>query len=119
MPANDVGLWVNAGNSYDLICTLREGDPINPSVNDSKKIKTLVSFAVGAGSPGQGRGWLTDPADLYALDAKQLLQLPGFAEKSAQNLLDGIAASMSQGLGRVLAGLTIRHVGVSNARLLA
>ena len=40
-------------------------------------------------------------------------------EKSAQNLLDGIAASKTQGLGSVLTGLTIRHVGVSNARLLA
>ncbi len=62
--ANDLGVWEKNATA-DLICPLREGDPINPSVLDSKKIKTLVSFAVGAGSPGQGRGWLTDPYGVY------------------------------------------------------
>ncbi|MFT3878629.1 MAG: NAD-dependent DNA ligase LigA [Gemmatales bacterium] len=57
--------------------------------------------------------------DLYELDLEKLLTLERMGEKSAQNLIDGIAASKTQGLGRVLAGLTIRHVGVSNARLLA
>ena len=65
------------------------------------------------------RGWLTDPADLYALDAKQLLQLPGFAEKSAQNLLDAIAASKQRPMWRLLVGLNIRRVGAHVAQLLA
>jgi DNA ligase (NAD+) len=65
------------------------------------------------------RGWLTDPADLYALDAKQLLQLPGFAEKSAQNLLDAIAASKQRPVWRLLVGLNIRRVGAHVAQLLA
>ena len=65
------------------------------------------------------RGWIADPADLYNLNATQLLQLPGFAEKSAQNLLDAIAASKQRPLWRLLVGLNIRRVGAHVAQLLA
>jgi DNA ligase (NAD+) len=65
------------------------------------------------------RGWLADPADLYALDSTQLLQLPGFAGKSAQNLLDAIAGSKQRPLWRLLVGLNIRRVGAHVAELLA
>jgi DNA ligase (NAD+) len=57
--------------------------------------------------------------DLYELTLEKLLTLERMGKKSAQNLIEGIAASKQQGLARVLTGLTIRHVGVSNARLLA
>ncbi len=77
--ATDLGVWEKNATD-DLICPLREGDSINPSVSGSKKIKTLVSFAVGAGSPGQGRGWLTDPYGVYMtalaiLDDKEKTQV--------------------------------------------
>jgi DNA ligase (NAD+) len=65
------------------------------------------------------RGWIADPADLYNLNATQLIQLPGFAEKSAQNLLDAIAASKQRPLWRLLVGLNIRRVGAHVAQLLA
>jgi DNA ligase (NAD+) len=65
------------------------------------------------------RGWSTDPADLYTLDATQLLQLPGFAEKSAQNLLASIEAAKDRPLWRLLVGLNIRRVGTHVAQLLA
>ena len=65
------------------------------------------------------RGWLADPADLYALDATHLVQLPGFAEKSAQNLLDAIAASKQRPFWRLLVGLNIRRVGAHVSQLLA
>lgn len=57
--------------------------------------------------------------DLYELTLESLMTLERMGQKSAQNLLDGIAKSKEQGLARVLTGLTIRHVGVSTARLLA
>jgi DNA ligase (NAD+) len=57
--------------------------------------------------------------DLYRLKLEQLLGLERMGKKSAQNLLDGIAASKDRGLARLLAGLSIRHVGVSVAELLA
>jgi DNA ligase (NAD+) len=59
------------------------------------------------------------PADLYRLTLEQLLTLERMGEKSAQNLLDGIAASKTRGLTRVLSGLGIPMVGDSVADLLA
>ena len=57
--------------------------------------------------------------DVYRLTLEQLLELERVGEKSAQNLLDGIAASKDRGLARLLGGLAIEHVGVSVAELLA
>jgi DNA ligase (NAD+) len=57
--------------------------------------------------------------DLYQLKLDDLLGLERMGEKSAQNLLDGIEASKSRGLSRLLTGLAIRHIGERNARLLA
>src|SRR5262249_45357987 len=57
--------------------------------------------------------------DLYRLNLGQLVELERMGEKSAQNLLDGLEASKQRGLGRVLAGLAIEHVGESVAELLA
>ncbi len=65
------------------------------------------------------RGMVKDVADLYALTASQLLELEGFKEKSAQNLLAGIEASKQQGLARTLFGLGVRHVGEIAAQTLA
>jgi DNA ligase (NAD+) len=57
--------------------------------------------------------------DVYRLTAEQLLGLERMGKKSAQNLLDGIAASKERGLTRVLTGLGIRHVGEHVAEILA
>ncbi len=57
--------------------------------------------------------------DLYRLTLDQLVELERMGEKSAQNLLDGLAASKERGLARVLAGLAIPHIGDSNADMLA
>jgi DNA ligase (NAD+) len=60
-----------------------------------------------------------DPADFYDLTLEQLSGLERMAEKSAQNVLDGIAASKKQDLWRLLFGLGILHVGAGSARSLA
>ncbi|MGI9189444.1 MAG: NAD-dependent DNA ligase LigA [Longimicrobiaceae bacterium] len=65
------------------------------------------------------RGLVHDVADLYALTTDDLLQLDGFAELSAKNLVDAIAASRDRGLARVLFGLGVRHVGATAAEILA
>ncbi|MBM3459663.1 MAG: NAD-dependent DNA ligase LigA [Armatimonadetes bacterium] len=64
------------------------------------------------------KGYLQDPADLYALTKEQLLSLDRMAERSAQNLLEAIAATRGRHPARVLFGLGIRHVGESVARAL-
>jgi DNA ligase (NAD+) len=60
-----------------------------------------------------------DPADLYDLTLEQLSGLERMAEKSAQNVLDGIAASRQADLWRLIFGLGILHVGAGGARALA
>jgi DNA ligase (NAD+) len=65
------------------------------------------------------RGWVTDPSDLYRLDEQSLAALPGFGERSAQNLLAALAASKDRPLARLLVGLSIHRVGTHVAQLLA
>ncbi len=64
-------------------------------------------------------GPVQDVGDLYSLTTEQLLQLEGFQQKSAENLIAGIEASKDRGLARVLFGLGVRHVGQTAAELLA
>jgi len=64
-------------------------------------------------------GLVRDVADLYDIAADQLLELEGFAKKSAEQLVASIAASKAQPLSRVIFGLGIRHVGATAAELLA
>src|SRR5690606_31218826 len=64
-------------------------------------------------------GMVRTPADLYRLRMQDLLTLERMGEKSAQNLLDAIAASRTSTLGRFLFALGIRNVGETTARDLA
>ncbi len=50
-------------------------------------------------------------SDLYYLKAEQLLPLERMAQKSVDNLLDGVEKSKSQPFEKVLFGLGIRHAG--------
>ncbi|MBU1260617.1 MAG: NAD-dependent DNA ligase LigA [Planctomycetes bacterium] len=65
------------------------------------------------------KGLVQDFADLYKLDIFALASLERMAQKSAQNVLDGIEKSKSQPLARLLAALGIRHIGIQNAEILA
>jgi len=58
-------------------------------------------------------------ADLFALRPEQLMELEGFAEKSATNLVASIAARKRPELRRFLVALGIPEVGVTVARDLA
>lgn len=60
-----------------------------------------------------------DVADLYSLTMDQLLAIERMGRKSAQNFLDGIQASKSRDLWRLIYGLGILHVGVGGAKALA
>ena len=57
--------------------------------------------------------------DLYRLTKEQLLELDGFQEKSASNVIAAIQASASLSFGRVLFGLNIPDVGWVTAQSLA
>ncbi len=56
--------------------------------------------------------------DLYRLTKEQLLELDGFQEKSASNVVDGIAGSRQIPFSRVLFGLNIPDVGWVTAQRL-
>lgn len=57
--------------------------------------------------------------DLYRLTEEQLLTLERMGSKSAINLIEGVAASKTRGLARVLNALSIRHVGSRVSQILS
>lgn len=60
-------------------------------------------------------GLVSDLADLYALNIKQVLKLDRFADLSARNLIAAIQNVKRPPLPRFLYGLGIRHVGAQTA----
>ncbi|MEY2739535.1 MAG: NAD-dependent ligase LigA [Bacteroidota bacterium] len=64
-------------------------------------------------------GLVTNYADLYALQKEQILPLERMAEKSAENLIQGIEKSKTIPFERVLYALGIRYVGETVAKKLA
>ncbi len=64
-------------------------------------------------------GLVPEIATLFDLTPDELLPLPGFAEKSAENLVAAIQAKREPELRRFLFGLGIPEVGVTVARDLA
>ncbi|PTX59746.1 DNA ligase (NAD+) [Kordia periserrulae] len=64
-------------------------------------------------------GLITNYADLYELTKEQIIPLERMAEKSAENLVNGIEASKNIPFERVLYALGIRYVGETVAKKLA
>jgi DNA ligase (NAD+) len=100
---------------------------INPFCG-AQKLERLRHFAAVMEIEGLGyatltqvidRGAVEDPSELYRLSAEQVIELEGFADKSAHNLVDRIAASRRPDLGRFLYALGIPQVGYATAQLLA
>jgi DNA ligase (NAD+) len=67
----------------------------------------------------QDRGLVKSAADFYRLTAEQLMELEGFAEISARNLVAAIEASKQRPFARVLFALGIEEVGEVTGRNLA
>ncbi len=64
-------------------------------------------------------GYVEDAADLFQVSKPQLLELEGFADRSAENLLASIAARRRVSLHRLVNALGIPHVGEHTAAALA
>jgi DNA ligase (NAD+) len=66
-------------------------------------------------------GWLEDLADVFRLPDRreEILQLPGWKDRSVEKLIDGIRAGSRRPLERLLVALNIRHVGPTVAKELA
>lgn len=65
------------------------------------------------------RGLIHSFDDLFTLRLGDLLELPGFKEKSAQNILEAIEKARVITLAQLLVGFSIEHVGEETAHLLA
>ena len=73
-----------------------------------KRVEQLIS-----------EGILQNMADIFTLTKEQLLGLEGFAEKSADNLLEEIEESRNISFERFINSLSIKHVGTRTAQTLA
>jgi DNA ligase (NAD+) len=95
----------------------------------SRGLETLINWVSaamdieGVGEQFVRRLWdlglLRSMPDLYRLTKEQLLELEGFQERSATNVLASIDASKAQPFSRVLYGLNIPDVGWVTAQNLA
>lgn len=65
------------------------------------------------------RGLALNVSELYRLTHAEVASLERMGDKSAQNFLDGLEASKSRDLWRVLFGLGILHVGAGVAKTLS
>lgn len=66
-----------------------------------------------------GRNLIKSLADVYKINKEDLLKLPLFAEKKADNLIRAIGTSKKRQMSRLLYALGIRHIGEKAAQLLA
>ncbi len=64
------------------------------------------------------QGLVRDVAELYTLKLEEVAALERMAEKSARNFLEGVAASKSRDLWRLVFGLGIFHVGSTVSKAL-
>lgn len=107
----------------DLVRLPDEADHFCPNSECPAQFRRLVEHFVqrdGMDVEGLGErlchrlvdiGLIKTLADLYRIEKEDLLPLEGFADKSAQNLLDAIEASKDRSLSRLLFALGISHVG--------
>ena len=65
------------------------------------------------------RELVRSPADLFRLTKEQVLTLEGYADLSAQNLIDAVSQSKAISLARFIYALGIPEVGEETARTLA
>jgi len=113
--------------------TREEGEVVRRCLNalcPAQRRERIGHFASRAGVNIEGLGpaiidqlvereFIHDPADIYTLSTERLLELDGFAAKSAENLLRSIDSRRVVPLARLVNALGIRHVGEHTAFALA
>jgi DNA ligase (NAD+) len=71
------------------------------------------------------KGLISNPVDIYSLQEKdaqnivRLKNMPGWGDKSAENLFANIRKSKNVDLPKFIYAIGIKHIGESNARVLA
>ena len=77
----------------------------------SRTAMDIVGLGINTVEQLVNEGLIKDIADLYTLKKSRLLNLEGFGEKKADNLINAIQESKTQPLYRLITGLGIRGVG--------
>lgn len=85
----------------------------------SKNAMDIEGFGPAVTNGLLKNGLICDVGDIYALEKEDFLKLDKVADKSAENLVSAVEKSKKAGLGRVLFGLGIRHVGAVTAANIA
>ena len=62
---------------------------------------------------------IKDVGDIFYMRPPQLFELPGFKDKSVENLMKAVETARDRPVWRLLFGLGVRHVGSHMARVLA
>lgn len=65
------------------------------------------------------KGFVKEPADIYKVTKRNLLTLDGFAEKSADKLLENIEMSRTPTLERFITAMGIPGIGIKTSQALA
>jgi DNA ligase (NAD+) len=85
----------------------------------SRKCMNIVNLGTKLVELLHSRGVLKTIADIYTLKASDIADLEGQGVKSAQKVLDSIAASKTTRLGTFIAALGIHEIGEESAKTLA
>lgn len=85
----------------------------------SKKAFNIVGLGTEIVDKLVDAGLVENSADFFKLESKQLLELEGFAEVSAEKLIASIKKSNKISLAKFIYALGIIHVGEETANLLA
>ncbi len=85
----------------------------------SKEAMDIDGLGPAAAQALDKLGLLNTPAELYSLDAQSVAMAERMGPRSAENLINAIERSKSQGLARLLCAFGIRQVGAKAARVLA
>jgi len=95
----------------------------------AQRLRGLIHFCSKAGLDIEGLGKrsveqlfeadiINDIVDIYNLDLDALLQLDGWGEKSAENVLKAVEQARTPPLADFIAALGIRYIGETSAALL-
>ncbi len=85
----------------------------------SKQAMDIEGLGLKVAEQLVNEGLIKDLADIYYLKREDLLKLPGWKEKRADNLLRAIEESKNRPLWRLITGLGIKFVGQVTAQILA
>jgi len=112
-----------------IVKELDEAVPRCPNINCPAQLKEhLIYWGKVLDIKGLGestantllkKGFVKSIADIYYLDKNELVKLPGWGLKKAENLLTQIEKSKEAPFYKKITALGIRHVGEKTAQLLA